>query len=297
MFLRSALVVALAASANAAAPMRLRGGAPATYAKLTEGANALTDGYSTQSKISVSHGSDLNGDSTLKSTFTRDSASKISALFDAKSSYQGVNLDAKLDGSGTISGEASYDEIIPGAKLTVSGKLEGGKAVKDMAAPKISTEYRKDNMVACASVEGSNLVASGVVEAGDFQVGASTTYDANDGTMGDPSFAARYKGGNFAVTAVANGLKGDDVSATYTQTVSDDLDVAGSFSSDGNKFSVGANYKLDGDAAVKGKINSDGILNVGYQRQLTKGATLNAGLEVDTNNLDNRKVGVSLAVK
>jgi len=61
MFLRSALVVALAASANAAAPMRLRGGAPATYAKLTEGANALTDGYSTQSKISVSHGSDLNG--------------------------------------------------------------------------------------------------------------------------------------------------------------------------------------------------------------------------------------------
>jgi len=297
MFLRSFLVAAACvAAADAAAPMRLRGGAPATWSKLTGGADTLTEGYGTTSKVEVTHGSDLNGDSTLKSTFIRDSASKITALFNAKSSYQGVNLEANLDGSGTIKGEASYDEIIPGAKLTVSGKLDGGKAVKDMAAPKISTEYRKDNMVACAAVEGSSLVASGVVEAGDFQIGASTTYDANDGSMGDPSFAARYKGGNFAVTATATGLKGDDISATYTQTVSDDLDVAASFSTDGNKFAVGANYKLDSDASIRGKINSDGILNIGYAKQLTKGASVNAGLEVDTNNMDNRKIGLALKV-
>jgi len=298
MFLRSALAAALvaAAAADAAPTMRLRGGAPVTWKKLTGGADALSEGYGTASKVEINHASDLNGDSTIKTTFIRDSANKITALFNAKSSYQGVNLSADVDGSGTISGEASYDEVIPGASLTVSGKLEGGKAVKDMAAPKISTEYRKDNAVVCASVEGSNLVASGVIEAGDFQVGASTTYDANDGSMGDPSFGARYKGGNFAVTAVANGLKGDDITATYTQTVSGDLDVAGAFSTDGNKFSVGANYKLDSDASVRGKINSDGILNVGYARQLTKGASLNAGLEVDTNNMDNRKVGLSLKV-
>lgn len=44
-------------------------------------------------------------DTALKSTFIRDSANKITALFNAKSSYQGVNLEANLDGAGTISGE------------------------------------------------------------------------------------------------------------------------------------------------------------------------------------------------
>lgn len=68
--------------------------------------------------------------------------------------------------------QASYDDIIPGAKLVVSGKLEGGKAVKDMAAPRISTEYRKDNMIATASVEGSSLAAGGVMEMGDIMVRA-----------------------------------------------------------------------------------------------------------------------------
>jgi hypothetical protein len=38
--------------------------------------------------------------------------------------------------------------------------------------------------------------------------------------------------------------QGDDISATYSQAVSGDLDVAGTFSTNGNKFAVGANYKV-----------------------------------------------------
>lgn len=89
-------------------------------------------------------------------------------------------------------------------------------------------------------------------------------------------------------------MQGDDVSATYTQSVNSDLDVAGTFSTDGNKFSVGASYKLDGDASVKGKINNDGILNLGYERKLSDSTVFNAGLEVDTNDMDSRKFGISL---
>jgi hypothetical protein len=45
-------------------------------------------------------------------------------------------------------------------------------------------------------------------------------------------------------------------------------------------------------------INSDGMLNVGYARELTYGggASINAGLEVDTNNIDNRKLGISMTL-
>jgi len=295
--LRYTLAVSLllaTANAGTAGNLRLRGGGPVTFSKLTKGPDALSEGYGTTSKVEISHSSDLNGETSLKSTFVRSAGDKISALFNAKTSYQGVALEANLDGSGTIVGSASYDDVIPGAKLTVSGVLEGGKAIKDMAAPKISTEYKKDNLVASVSVEGSSLSAGGVVEFGDIQVGASGSYNADDGSMGDPSFAARYKGGNFGITAVLKGLKGDDISATYTQSVSGDLDVAGTFTTNGNKFALGANFKLDADQSIRGKVNSDGILNIGYAKKLTKGASLNAGLELDTNNLDSRKIGVSL---
>ncbi len=46
-------------------------------------------------------------ETSLKSTFVRSAGDKISALFNAKTSYQGVALEANLDGSGTIVGSVN----------------------------------------------------------------------------------------------------------------------------------------------------------------------------------------------
>lgn len=44
-------------------------------------------------------------ETNLKSTFIRNASNKISAIFNARTSYQGVDLEVNLDGAGTIVGE------------------------------------------------------------------------------------------------------------------------------------------------------------------------------------------------
>ncbi len=215
----------------------------------------------------------------------------------ATTTYQGVDIEATIDGSGKIAAEATYKDIVPGGELSISADLAGGQKIKDISTPIISGDYRQKDVVASVTVEGSSIDAAAVVEIGDGQIGLSTSYNADSGKLAEPSLAARYSGGKYVVSAVSSGLKGDDVLASYTQAINEKLDVAGTFSTNGNKFSVGGAYKVDADSNVRAKVNSDGVLNIGYSRQVTKGASINAGLEVDTNDTDKRKFGLSLNIK
>lgn len=297
--LRFTLTLTLVAAciASSSVPLRLRGGGPLTWSKLVKLPDAIKEGYSTQSKLEISKQSDINDGTTIKSTFTRDAADKISHAITATTTYNGVDLEATVDGSGKIGAEARYKDIVPGAELAISANLAGGQKIKDISTPVISGDYRQKDVVASVTIEGSSIDAAAVVELGDVQVGLSTSYNADSGKLADPSLAARYNGGKFAVTAVSTGLKGDDVQATYTQAVNDNLNVAGTFSTKGNTFSVGGAYKVDADSSVRGKVNSKGVVNVGYSRQVTKGSSINAGFEVDTNDVDKRKFGLSLKLQ
>ena len=151
-------------------------------------------------------------------------------------------------------------------------------------------------MTASVSVAGSTLDASATYTSGDICVGAATTYDSGTGSLSDPSIAASYAMGPTSFTGSMNGLGADDLTATVSHVVSNDLSVAGAFASKDTSFSLGAAYTIDRDSSVQGKINSDGVLNVGYALKLTDGASMNAGLQIDTNNMDSRKLGVSLVV-
>ncbi|EKX32746.1 hypothetical protein GUITHDRAFT_166637 [Guillardia theta CCMP2712] len=292
--MRRSILLLCAAAACSASQLRLRGGAPPVWKDLVKAPAVLDSGYSTDNKLEITSKSGLNGGIGLKTTFLRNAADKISSTFKATTSYQGVDIEANLDGSGTIKGEAKAD--VSGVKLTLGGSLKGGSSIKDMPAPSVAAEYSKGDLTCNARVEGKNLEAGAVFQAGDVQVGGFATYDSSAGTLGDPTIAATYNGGNFKASAVVNGLKGDDVQATYTQSINSDLDVAGTFSTNGNKFALGASYKVDAGSSVKGKINSDGILNLGYKREVDKGSVLNAGFQVDTNNVDDRHFGISLAM-
>eukprot|EP00293_Proteomonas_sulcata_P001501 CAMPEP_0184329648 /NCGR_PEP_ID=MMETSP1049-20130417/144262_1 /TAXON_ID=77928 /ORGANISM="Proteomonas sulcata, Strain CCMP704" /LENGTH=291 /DNA_ID=CAMNT_0026652031 /DNA_START=1106 /DNA_END=1981 /DNA_ORIENTATION=+ len=287
------MAVAVGEASISQPAMRLRGGGPVSFSKLSSAPAVLKDGYGTDAKLEINTSTDINGGTGLTATFVRAAADTIQSALKGTTSVQGVDVEASIDQTGTISAEGSYSGFVDGLKLTANAALEGGQSAKDIAAPTVSAEYTMGDLCATASVAGKNLAAGAVVDAGDVTVGASTTYDSSAGTLGDPSFAAKYDGGKFALSGLVKGLKGDDLTATYTQSVNSDLSVAGSFNTNGNSFEVGADYKIDADSGIKGKLNSDGILNVGYSRKTTAGSKLNAGLQVDTHDLDKRKMGVS----
>ena len=92
-----------------------------------------------------------------------------------------------------------------------------------------------------------------------------------------------------------NGLKGDAIGITASHKVDDSLDVAGTFSTADSKFAVGAGYKIDGSSSVAANVNSDGIVNVAYDRDISSSTSLKAGLEMDANDTGSRKVGVGLS--
>jgi hypothetical protein len=259
-------------------------------------AGVLGAGYGTATKVDISTKSDLNDGTAIKTTFVRDAADKISAVLKASTSWNGFQLDATANGAGTIKTSAAMADVVDGVKLTFETSLAGGAKVADIATPTITADYEQGDVSASASVTGSTLDASATFSAGDICVGAATSYDSSAGSLGDPSLAASYTMGATSLTAGMNGLSGDDLTATVAHTVNEDLKVAGTFTSKDQKFALGAGYVLDSGSSIKAKVNSDGVLSVGYARKLTPKASLNAGLQVDTNDMDSRKFGIALNV-
>lgn len=259
-------------------------------------AAVLDAGYGTLNKLEINTKSDLNGLTNLKTTFLRTAADSISAVLRASTSYKGVDFTGTVDAGGTVLAKAFKEDVVDGVDLTIETSLAGGAKIADIATPKLTADYNAGDIAASVAVAGSTLDASATYTAGDACVGASTTYDSAMGTLGDPSVAASYSLGDTVMTGMMKGLNADDITATVSHFVSDDLSVAGTFASRDSSFSLGAAYTIDPDSSAKAKINSDGVLNVGYARKLTSGASMNAGLEVDTNNMDSRKLGVSLKV-
>ena len=256
----------------------------------------LSSGYSTANKLDISTKIDLNGEVGLKTTFERVAADKVSAVLKATTKRHGVALEATADGSGTVKAKVSKANLIEGVKLTVDTSLAGGAKVSDIATPTITADYNLGDVSASTSVAGSTLDASATYTSGAICVGACATYDSASGSLGDPSVAASYSMGPTTLTGSMKGLNADDLTATVAHEVNSDLQVASTFSSQDSKFALGGSYKIDGASSIKAKVNSDGLVDVGYAYQLTPSSSLAAGLQVDTNNMDSRKFGVSMSL-
>jgi hypothetical protein len=287
------LVAGACAAAAGPAPglMRLRGG-KSGYAKLTEAPGTL-DKASTDNKVTVESSS--GGDVNVKASFVATAANAIKTALKATSSMHGVDLEVDLDDNGHVGVDASMSGVVDGLKLGLTTDCASGKGLTDLSGPKVSAEYSHGGINAAASKSGDNVDLSATYKVNDdCSAGVSTSYDVSGGSLGDVNLAASYSMGATAVTAVVHGLKADNIGLTASHKVSDDLNVAGTFSTSDSKFSLGATSKLDGDSTVSAVVDSDGGVNVGYQRQVSSGTKLNAGVSVDAHDSGSRKAGVSM---
>jgi len=235
------------------------------------------------------------GDVKVEASFIATAANQIRSALKASTSVQGVDVVVDLDDSGAANFNAKMNNLVDGLKLTLDTQVASGSAMKDFSSPKISAVYSQGNMGAAATKSGNNVDLSATYGVNDeISAGVSTNYDSAGGSLGDISLAAAYRSGANAVSAVINGLKGDNIGLTASHTVNSQLDVAGTFSTSNSKFSVGAGYKIDGDSLVRINANSDGRVNVGYDRTISDSTKLNAGMELDANDSSSRKIGISM---
>jgi len=210
-----------------------------------------------------------------------------------------VDLHLGGDCDGKVDFAAEMDHVVPGLKLHLSSAASNGKSPWELEHPKVMAEYNKGGITAGAIYKDQDVDLSATYslqhdDTHDLQVGLDVDYDMNKGNLGDVNLAASYHVGHSGLTAVCHGLKPDNIDLTATHKLGDDVDLAGTFSTQDNKFSLGAQTKLCEDSHVNAVIDSDGHITVGYDRKVSDHTGLHAGLALDAHDSHSRKLGVSL---
>lgn len=202
------------------------------------------------------------------------------------------------------------DQFTPGLKTTVTGESRGEDLVGTLGF-----EYRHDLAAFTASVDygaasGSSIKSSAVVGTQGFQLGASLDYfvgASNDSALREFNSTASYGNDEFDVGVYGKILNEKDstiLGANYYQRVNVDLQVGADVSFDTQnvdvkpKLTAGAQYRVDPDASIKVKFDTNGKLGVSYQQRFRSSRLTLAGT-VDTNNLSGKNsssVGFNLSL-
>jgi len=207
-----------------------------------------------------------------------------------------TTFSGELKTNRDFKGEVAVDNhFTPGLKTTLSGESKG----EDLFAT-FGVEYKHDLAAFTASADygqasGSNFKTSAVVGSQGFQLGASVDYflgASNDSTLREFAATANYTNDEFDIGMFGKILPEKDsniLGANYFQKVNSDLLFGTEVTFDTQnpqtkpKLTAGVQYRVDADATVKGKFDTEGRLGLSYQ-QLFKSSRFTVSGTVDTNN-------------
>jgi hypothetical protein len=222
-----------------------------------------------------------------------------------------TTLMAELKTNRDFKAEVVLDnQFTPGLKTTITGESKG----EDLFAT-FGVEYKHELATLTASVDygqaaGSTFKTSTVVGSQGFQLGAALDYfigSSNDSTIREFNATATYGNAEFDIGVFGKILPERDsniLGANFFQRVSADLNVGAEVSFDTQnpetkpKLVAAAQWRVDQDAIVKTKFDTNGKLGLSYQQRF-KSTRLTLSGTVDTNNMGTKNsssVGFNLSV-
>lgn len=239
---------------------------------------------------------------TFETSLLQKADGSILGTFNPKYRWNPWNtsLSAELKTNKDFKAEVAIeDHFTPGLKTTLSGESKG----EDLFTT-VGFEFKHDVATLTASVDygqtsGSNLKASTVVGSQGFQFGASVDYfvgASNDSTLREFASTASYSNDEFDAGVFGKILTERDstiLGANYFQRINTDLSFGGEVSFDTQnpetkpKLTAGAQYRIDSDATLKSKFDTNGRLGLSYQQRF-KSSRLTLSGTVDTNNLSGK---------
>lgn len=230
---------------------------------------------------------------------------KPSASFKPKfrlKAIDGAEVSVDVGSSGSIDLEGSKkDFLLDGLKVTVKASS------KDLAlsTPKGKTEFDfKHQRVAIAAAfdllgaKTPSLAASVVVPMDNLQFGVNTKTDVgNNPALSAFDLRLAYSTGDFKALLYRNAGSSVTYGASYHQLVSRDIKIAAEIKSvDAAAPSLvfGGQFALDNGATFKAKASTDARLGFSYGADLNRNVKVTLGLDVDSKNTQDHKVGVAL---
>jgi len=229
------------------------------------------------------------------------------------------NVDPKLGATTTFNW--SQANVLKGS-IELDGQLAKGLKFEahTSVAPESSiyhalfnTQYKTSGVHARGFFnfcKGPVFTGDVVVGQQGFLLGGEASYDVNEAQIKHYNFATGYSNPDYNVTvhALANLSK---FSASYYHRVNADVEAgaqaiySSKSSTNAVSIEVGAKTYLDNAAFIKAKMNSAGVLGLGYTQALRPGVTMSLGIMVDTKNLGKasepskpaHNMGISLTFK
>lgn len=250
---------------------------------------------------------------SFETSLTQKSDGSILGVFSPKYRLREWNtsLSAELKTNKDFKVEATIDNhFTPGLKTTLTEESRGADLVGT-----VGVEYRHDLVALTASVDygasvGSAIKASTVVGAQGFQLGTSLEYlvaSGNDSILREFNATASYSNDEFDLGVFGKILNDRDsniLGANYYQRVNADLQVGAEVSFDTQnpdtkpKLTAAAQYRVDADATIKTKFDTNGKLGLSWQQRF-RASRLTVSSTVDTNNLNGKNssaVGFNLSL-
>jgi len=250
---------------------------------------------------------------SFESSFTQRNDGSVLGMFSPKYSVKDWNttVTAELKTNKDFKVEvSSEDRFTQGLKTTVSGESKG----EDLFGT-VGVEYKHEFATVTTSVDygqasGSNFKASTVVGTQGFQFGGSLDYFAgssNDSSLREVNAIASYGTEEFDLGLFGKILNEKDstiLGMNYFHKINADTNVGAEISFDTQnpdtkpKLVAAASYRLDPDASVKTKFDTNGKLSLSYNQRFKSSRLVLSGT-VDTNNLNAKNsssVGFNLSL-
>lgn len=225
-------------------------------------------------------------------------ASALETKYEIKT--HGVTLKQKWNTDNILTGEATAEDyLVRGLKTGVlatfapqSGKRTG----------KLTCAYKSLFLNLNSGIDydytGPSFNGAGVFGYLGWVAGMKVSFDPAKSKLSKTNFALGYQARDFTVTGHLE--EGQDFNCSIYQKLNDDLEgalnVAWSSNANDTKFGLGCHYRLDKASAIRGKINSNSQIGVGFVHTLRPGIKLTLSTLIDAKNFSQggHKLGLGL---
>jgi len=288
---------------------------PLFYKDLNKRSNdLLTKEFPSEKKESkVDWKGETGSNVAFETSLTRKYDGSILGIFSPKYRIRdwntNVTAEVKTDRDFKAEVEIS-DHFVPGVKTTITGESRGEDLVGTLGV-----EYRHEFATFTGSADygqstGSTIKASTVVGYQGFQLGTAIDYffgSTVDSSLREFSATATYGTDEFDVGAFGKMYPERDsnlLGGFFFQRVNSDLSVGAEVSLDTQnnsnkpKLTTAAQYRIDNDASIKTKFDTNGRVGLSYQQKF-KSSRLTLAATVDTNNFhkeNSSNIGFNLSL-
>ncbi|KZT32888.1 voltage-dependent ion-selective channel [Sistotremastrum suecicum HHB10207 ss-3] len=188
------------------------------------------------------------------------------------------------------------NQVAKGLKFELNTGLHPDKGTKTAV---FGTTYKQPGAHSRAFVDffkGPTFTADAVLGRDGFLVGGEASYNVTEGKITRYAAALGYSAPEYNVTLHGLGNL-STFSASYYHRVSRDVEAGAKAIYDTKattsnvSLEVGAKAYLDAAAFIKAKVNSAGLVVLGYTQALRPGVKVSAGLALDTQKLNDATPG------